>query len=839
MATKIFRNFENQKYDHTNAHTLILSGWAVSPENQKGSFALWGDGKELFGLEPEYVNRPDVSRNLRRLGKIKDAGFVVRIPEILKLADKYRKLELRLTMGDRTVVLWKADTDKLKLFCADSVLEYYVDREQIMSSNTLMIDGWVLDEKQPAKVLVKDHSGKPLKCSITRSRRPDVEEARGLQPEKERKIGFSVRIDLNKISERNIYIHFKGRVASKVYKISISKLRKKDSILYQRMNLLRPKNGRKNLSYIREKGFREFIRYVENYQPEGRSQDYEIWLREHAAGKRELKKQRETVFSRTPLISIVIPMYNTPEEYLKELLDSVTGQSYRNWQLCLADGSEDDRIGSFIQEKYGEDKRIVYKKLKENRGISENTNAAIDLAAGEYVLLCDHDDVLTPDALFHIAKAITEKNADVIYTDEDKVSMDGKHYFEPNFKPDFNLFRLRENNYICHIFAFRKNLLDKVGAFRSEYDGAQDFDLILRCCEQTEHIVHIPRVLYHWRSHMNSTAANPESKRYAFEAGRRAIEDHYRRLGIQAEVEMTKHPGWYRSHVVITGEPLISIIIPNKDHIEDLDLCVTSIEEKSTWKNYEILVVENNSENKETFVYYEELQRRYDNVRVFTWKKEFNYSAINNFAVRESRGEYLLFLNNDVEIITPSWMEEMLQICQQKGVGMVGAKLYYPDDTIQHVGVVIGLGGIAGHVMCKAPGNEIGYMGRLISVQEISAVTAACMLVKASVFKTAGGFDEKLKVAFNDIDLCMQVRSMNEKIVFTPYAELYHYESKSRGMEDTPEKVARFSREVKCFRDKWKKELQAGDPYYSPNLTLKAGDCSLQKMEERNEEYDV
>ncbi len=835
---RIFRNFEEQKYDSVDAHTLILSGWAVSQEKKEGIFVLWGDEKELFRLKPEYVDRPDVSKNLGRLGEVKDAGFVIRIPEILKLADKYSRLELRLTMDGETVVLWKTDTGKLKLFCEDSLLEYCIDREQIMSNHTLMIDGWVLDEKESAEVLVEDQAGRPLKCSITRSRRPDVEEARGLQPEKERELGFSVKIDLNKISERNICLRFNGRVVSKVYKISISKLRKKDSVLYQRMKLLGPGNGRKNLSYIRENGLREFIRYVETYQPDGRSQDYEIWLLSHAAGRKELKKQRETVFSRSPLISIVIPVYNTPKEYLKELLDSVISQTYGNWQLCLADGSEGNEIRNFLQKKYGREKRIFYRKLAENRGISENTNAAVRMAVGEYILLCDHDDVLEPDALFHIAKAITEENADIIYTDEDKVSMDGKHYFEPNFKPDFNLFRLRENNYICHIFAFRKSLLDQVGAFRSEYDGAQDFDLILRCCEQAENIVHIPRVLYHWRSHMNSTAANPQSKKYAFEAGKRAVADHYRRLGIQAEVEMAKHPGWYRSHVAITGEPLISIIIPNKDHIDDLELCITSIEEKSTWKNYEILIVENNSEKKETFVYYEELQHRYDNVRVLTWKKEFNYSAINNFAVRESRGGYLLFLNNDVEVITPSWMEEMLQICQQKGVGMVGAKLYYPDDTIQHAGVVLGLGGIAGHVMCKAPGNEIGYMGRLISVQEIGAVTAACMLVKASVFRAAGGFDENLKVAFNDIDLCMKVRSMDEKIVFTPYAKLYHYESKSRGMEDTPEKIARFGREVKCFRDKWKKELQAGDPYYSPNLTLKAGDCSLQKMEERNEAYN-
>ena len=834
--TKIFRKLENQKYDSMNSHTLILTGWVGDTQKGRGTFVLTGDGKELFQLEPEYVSRPDVSKNLSRFGEIKAAGFILKIPEILNLAKQYKKIGLFLKMGDSKVVLWNADADKLKNFCMESLLEYCIDRAQIMENNELLVEGWVLDETNNAEVAVEDQAGRPLKCTVTRGRRPDVEDNKGIRIQGDSEIGFTVRADLNKLSVRNIFICFNGRTVLKKYKVNISDLRKKDSVIYQRMKLLRLRNGRKNLSYIRKNGLKNFIRYIGTYQPERLSQNYEIWLKTHSADKKELKKQRETVFSEMPLISIVIPMYNTPQEYLKELLDSVSVQSYENWQLCLADGSEDDAIKDFLEKKYREEKRIVYRKLKENKGISENTNAAIEMASGEYIMLCDHDDILAPDALFHIAKAFTEKNADVVYTDEDKISMDGKRYFEPNFKPDFNLFRLRENNYICHIFAFKKSLLEQVGAFRKEYDGAQDFDLIFRCCEQAEKIVHIPRVLYHWRSHMNSTAANPESKRYAFEAGKKAIEDHYHRMGIRAEVEMTKYPGWYRSRIAIAGEPLISIIIPNKDHIDDLDLCISSIEEKSTWKNYEILVVENNSEDKKTFAYYEELQRRYENVRVITWKKEFNYSAINNFAVRESQGEYLLFLNNDVEIITPSWMEEMLQICQQQGVGIVGAKLYYPDDTIQHAGVVIGLGGIAGHVMCKAPAQEIGYMGRLISVQEISAVTAACMMVKTSVFRRTGGFDEKLKVAFNDIDLCMQVRSMGEKIVFTPYAELYHYESKSRGMEDTPEKIARFNREVNCFKDKWKKELLAGDPYYSPNLTLKAGDCSLQKMEERNEE---
>ena len=483
----------------------------------------------------------------------------------------------------------------------------------------------------------------------------------------------------------------------------------------------------------------------------------------------------------------------------------------------------------FVEKHYGREERILYKKLEKNGGISVNTNAAIDMADGEYLMLCDHDDTLEPDALYEIVQAVNEKSADVIYTDEDKVSMDGQHYFDPNFKPEFNLFRLRENNYICHIFAVKKSLADKVGYLRSEFDGAQDYDFIFRCCEQAEHIAHIPKVLYHWRCHMDSTAADPESKKYAYEAGRNAIREHYQRLGIDARVEMTERPGWYRSQVKIQGNPLISIIIPNKDHIDDLELCLFSLTKKSTYRNYEVLVVENNSVQEETLAYYEKLTARYPKVRVLKWEKEFNYSAINNFAAKEAKGDYFLFLNNDVEILTPQWLEEMLQVCQQEKVAAVGAKLYYPDDTIQHAGVVLGLGGIAGHIMCRASREDPGYFGRMISVQEISAVTAACMMVRKSDFDAVGGFDETFQVAFNDIDLCMKFVAAGKKIVFTPYAELYHYESKSRGLEDTPEKQFRFDKEISRFKEKWGTRLEAGDPYYSPNLSVTEGDCSLRE----------
>jgi GT2 family glycosyltransferase len=488
------------------------------------------------------------------------------------------------------------------------------------------------------------------------------------------------------------------------------------------------------------------------------------------------------------------------------------------------------QVGNYIRRYYGKDTRILYRKLKDNKGISANTNAALKMASGEYVLLSDHDDVLEPNALYEIVKALNKRpELDIVYTDEDKVSFDGKQYFDPHFKPDFNIGMLRSNNYICHITVIRKNIMKKIGGFRPEFDGAQDFDLILRCAEQTRQIGHIPKILYHWRCHPGSTAANPKSKMYAYDAGRKALEEHYKRCGIAATVENTQLLGYYRTRFIRKEDPMISIIIPNKDHIEDLQKCLNSIREVSTYTNYEILIVENNSEDPETFRYYEALQKEWKQVRVLYWKDIFNYASINNFGVEESKGEYLLFLNNDVEVITPDWLEEMLGFAMQKDIGAVGAKLYFPNYTIQHAGVVIGLGGVAGHIAVGMPGTDYGYHGRSVIAQDYSAVTAACMMVRKEVFLEVQGFDPAFQVAYNDIDLCMKIRSHGYRVAFTPFAELYHYESKSRGSEDSPEKKARFQREVALFEQKWPEILKHGDPCYNKNLTLTNVDCSLRE----------
>ena len=460
-------------------------------------------------------------------------------------------------------------------------------------------------------------------------------------------------------------------------------------------------------------------------------------------------------------------------------------------------------------------------------GISGNTNACIEMATGDYLALFDHDDLLHPAALFEVAKVICEQDADFIYTDENTFYNKPSDAFCPHYKPDFSPDLLRSYNYICHFTVFDKKLLSKIGGgFRSAFDGSQDYDMILRLTEQAKHIVHIPKILYYWRSHRNSVASDISAKPYTLLAARKALTEHLQRIGLKGSVEDSAEPSSYRIRYEIQETPLISIIIPNMDHIDILEKCLESVETRSTYRNFEILLVENNSKKPETFAYYRQVCEKYENIRLLKWEREFNYSAINNFALQQARGDYVILLNNDVEILTPGWIEEMLMFAQRQDVGAVGMKLYYPDDTVQHAGVILGLGGIAGHAHKNFRRGDPGYMFRLSVAQNMSAVTAACMMVKTDIMRQIGGFDEALAVAFNDVDLCVRIRQAGYLIIFTPYAVAYHYESKSRGMDDTREKQKRFNGEVDRFMGKWADLLEKGDPYYNPNLSLTAEDFS-------------
>ncbi len=556
-------------------------------------------------------------------------------------------------------------------------------------------------------------------------------------------------------------------------------------------------------------------------------ESYLEWIKNNEPDESELSSQRNYKFEYSPKISVIVPMYNTKERYFRELVESLEAQTYSNFELCLADGS--DEKASFIDEVISSDSRIKYKLLEENKLIAGNTNEGIKMATGEYIALLDHDDILPPFSLYEVVKAINEnRDADFLYSDEDKLMEYKDKRMGPHFKSDFAIDTFRSYNYICHFSIFKKELMDKLSGFSLEYNGSQDYDIFLRMSETARKIVHIPKILYHWRINEASVASSASAKPYAYVAAKKAILDSLKRRNIDAEVIDSRILGLYRVKYKVKGNPKVSIIIPNKDHISDLKKCIKSIL-KSTYTNYEIIIVENNSEKASTFKYYEKL-KNIDKVKVIEYKeKGFNYSKINNFGVKNAKGEYLLFLNNDIKIITKDFLETMLGDACRSDIGAVGAKLLYPDGTIQHAGVVLNFTGVAGHVNAHLKGSDEGYMGRTMIQQNFNAVTAAMMMVKKSEFEEVGAFDESLTVAYNDIDLCLKLREKGKLIMYEPYVEAYHYESKTRGYEDSPEKKERLSKEAEILKSKHKSFFDMPDEYFNINFRCDRPDMRVRK----------
>ncbi|MBQ1377433.1 MAG: glycosyltransferase family 2 protein [Lachnospiraceae bacterium] len=549
---------------------------------------------------------------------------------------------------------------------------------------------------------------------------------------------------------------------------------------------------------------------------------YNAWFKNFRTSALELSEQKKTVFSYQPLISILVPVYRTPLLFLRDMLSSVVNQSYPRFELCIVNADPSDETVSRELALWASlDERIRVRDLAENRSIAENTNEAFSMARGEFVAMLDHDDKLEHDALYQYVKRLNEKpETDMIYCDEDKISEKPDYYFFPNFKPDFNRDMLYANNYICHFLCVRKTLAEEAGLWDREYNGAQDYDFILRCLEKTDRIEHVDRVLYHWRSYNASTSKNHGNKSYAEDAGKRALNAHFRRMGYHAQADTASIPGWYNTRFSLQGSPLVSILIPSKDHSEDLDIAIRSVLTKCTYRNLEIIVIENNSTEKETFEYYRKIQQEFNQVHVVTWPgKGFNYSAINNYGFRVSKGEYILLLNNDVEVITPDMMESMLGYFDRKDVGMVGCKLLYKDNTIQHAGVLVGGGGLADHLLKGYKDSAPAYMCRGIVSYDVSAVTAACLMMPRKVYEEVGGLEEDLAVAFNDVDLCLKVREKGYTIVYDAQAKLHHYESKSRGAENTPEKYRRFAHEMDYLSRKWRDRVAFNDPNYNRNMS--------------------
>jgi len=702
-----------------------------------------------------------------------------------------------------------------------------VDSVDVSKDSTdVSIRGWGVNTES-LEVFIVDEAGNRIEAKTEYVVRKDIEtqfpELRNIpEDERSKKQGFLSTFNRN---SKKVKVHIIRDGKENVEVVDLDK-----ALAFDPTN-----RWHRAMRYYNNNGLKSFINHglkkLFEMTMGGNDNRYEKWMELYDVKEDELEFQRNQMFENGVKFSIIVPLYNTPLNFLDQLVKSVEAQTYSNWQLCFADGSSNNKVAEHIKKHIDDGSyqgRITYRHLEENKGISENTNEALKLAVGEYIVLADHDDVLAPNALYELMVQIDKYGAEVIYSDEDKIDINGKDRFEPYFKSGFNIDLLCSNNYVCHLFCVKKEIAEKVGGFDSEYDGAQDHDFILKCVSEVDDVYHIPKILYHWRSHKNSTAENPESKLYAFKNGKKAVKKYFDTKGIEVEMEDGIQYGQYHARHIVKGTPLVSIIIPNKDHTRDLDMCLKSIM-KNTYDNYEVIVVENNSTEPETEEYYKNITNVCPKAKVLRWPGEFNFSSINNFGVKEAKGEYLLFLNNDIEAINNDWLDRMLGFCQRDDVGIVGAQLLYPDGIIQHAGVIIGFGEIAGHAFVGLHPDECKAFGRAMLTQDYSAVTAACLLTKKELFDKVGGFDEEFKVAFNDIDYCLRVRQLDKKVVYNSFAALTHYESKSRGAEDTPEKKQRFADEIRMFQERWADILRDGDPYYNVNLALDRADFAIRQ----------
>ena len=821
-------------YYHIDEHKIAGSGqifyrvigWRFSRSGESVHISVTDEKGENLPFEIRDTMRPDVAHTFRKVRPDLDPeiGFEIRVNDLETLGKNHREIIISFACGKihetgcrEKIDALLAKTDLTKPFAQ---VDNWVVREQ-----TIWINGWAFSRSGDCDIQVTDLSGNEIPANIDRSRRIDLCNAEGLSLDS--KPGYQIRIERENVKEDQIRLVFRSRGNEKKVDIDVTP--------GARRNTSRLGFVRHIITYARSNGISGLVKRAVFGPQRKETIDYDSWFRSVRATKEALAKQRTTHFSCEPKISICIPLYNTRPVFLRDIINSVRAQSYENWQLCLADGSSEEEPGRIVRAEYAGDPRIVYRKLGKNTGISGNTNEALKMADGDFILLADHDDTLEPDALFEIVKAINEDpETDIVYTDEDVLSENGEKFRDPHFKPDFSPDYLRSINYITHIFSVRKETMDRTGGFRNDCDGAQDWDMILHCCEYARKIAHVPKVLYHWRASDNSTAQNPDSKMYAVESGRKAVSAHMKRVGLEGELEYTLDFICFHPILYVKGQPKVSIIICSKDHCDLLKTCVESILDLSTYGNYEILIVENGSTEQQTFDYYREICAKDSRVRVVTYepKGPFNYSKVNNFGVSQASGDYFILLNNDTKVITKSWIEGMLGYCQRDDVGAVGAKLYYADQTVQHSGVVIGMGGFAGHVLTGQPANDGGYMMLLHATHNVSAVTAACMMTKRSVWDEVGGLTEAFTVALNDVDYCLKIRNTGKLIIVNNAVELYHYESKSRGYEDTPERHERFKKEISLFRDTWKQVLEKGDPYYNPNLSLMYNDYRLRSSDE-------
>ena len=801
----IYKNLEDYRY-------IEIDGWCYSKTKSPSILKYYINNNEFF-CDYDPIRRSDIYSKFKKEMDNDFVGFHIRI-DIMEI--NTFKLIVQDIDGN-TCTLVSKDKNSLKKIESHNRIEFGIDLIERDESNTYKVIGWAysIDQKE-INLEIVDENDDVVDISKQFTMRPDLIKLNKVD-EKNAFCGFVITFPIEK--KKKYFLIFKSQDQLFKYEL-IDKTENKSRLALDYLRAISIENLSKGFLYLKNNGVKRFL-YRLKFGP-SKGLTYQDWFFLHRIKEEELDEQKNTVFSYSPKISIIVATFNVPEKYLKEMMDTVVHQSYSNWELCIADGNTNDSVEKYIKDNYQIDDKIKFVKLDNNYGISGNMNKALELATGDYVGLYDHDDMLELDALFEIVKSLQDYRYDIIYTDEDKYDDKSRRYVDPNFKPDYNVDLFRSHNYITHFFCVNKRIIDIVGGMDSEYDGSQDYDFMFRCIEKANSIYHIPKILYHWRMHPLSTAQNPESKMYCYEAGRRAIESHYKRTGVKATVEMMPKPmyGMYHTIYSTKDNPLVSILIPNMNHKKVLKTCIDSLFNVNQYKNFEIIIIENNSTEKEIFEYYEQIQKEHNNINVVTWNGQFNYSAINNFGAKYANGEYFLLLNNDTEMISKDALSEMVGCCMRSEVGAVGAKLLYEDNTVQHAGVIVGFAGYACHPFIGIKNESNGYMMRARINCDYSAVTAACMLVKKSVFNEINGFDEDLKVAGNDVDLCLRIREKGYLIVYNAFALWHHYESKSRGYEDNPEKVKRFECELDLFKSKWKDIIDNGDPYYNKNLTL-------------------
>ena len=825
MSNNLKYSVEKITYKNTDLDCyFLISGYCYAKDNSSIVYHTKVNGEDaLFGYTEVY--RKDVFGKDKVDAKKAFVGFLIRVDIC---GEEPKSFQLTAENNGETTVLVSLTEKDIQKYEDTHTIEYDVD-SAILENEISMITvaGWAYsNDCQQVQISIYDDQYTIVESSCRHETRMDLLRS-GEITEEQKFCGFRISFKFEKNKQYRIVL--KTSKETRVKKLELT--RTSGSTMIKRYaRHINAKNIKKAITYVKRNGVSKLVHRL-RYGSYIAQSDYQTWLFAQRVTKKNLETQSKTKFAYSPKISILVATFNTKEEYLKEMIDTVVNQSYSNWELCIADGSTNDFVEKYVHEHYSNyGDKIKFQKLDQNYGISGNTNKAFEMATGDYITVYDHDDTLELDCFYEIVKALQEYRYDVLYTDEDKFDDSTKMYNDPNLKPDFSEDLLRSHNYITHLFIVNKKLVDEVGYYNTEFDGSQDYDYIFRCVEKANAVYHIPRILYHWRMHPESTAQNPKSKTYCYDAGKRAIEAHYKRVGVEATVEMMPEPmyGMYHTIYSTKDNPLVSILIPNYNHKAILKTCIDSLYNVNTYKNFEIVIVENNSTEKEIFDYYEELKKQHDNIQVVTYKGEFNYSRINNFGMKYTKGDYVLLLNNDTEMISPTALSEMVGCILRPEVGAVGAKLLYEDDTVQHAGVVIGFSGYAGHVNHGINKDDYGYMVRARINCNYSAVTAACMMVKKSVFNQVGGFDEQFVVACNDVDLCLKICKEKYLIVYNAFALWHHYESKSRGYDDaSQEKTWRFNKEVEKFQDKWKDVLINGDPFYNSNWNIQYGPFRL------------